>query len=178
MLRLVEPDTSAAASLLAGLITPALAIGGYWLILGCGSAPWRAWPFRSRAQCTDLIVHPRFRWQLKQKPVNLRPKLRLPPEVALQVLSFLDARSLCRCTCVSKEWYFLGFADKLWYNLCFNDYAVDLRDCREFAAGVILARTLYQRVSLSHRAVANSSYGIEFLGPGRSPLSLRIPQPG
>lgn len=42
----------------------------------------------------------------------------LPAEVSLQILSFLDAKSLCRAASVCKRWKQLADSDNIWYRLC------------------------------------------------------------
>lgn len=47
----------------------------------------------------------------------------LPPEVAVQVLSHLDATDLCLASCVNESWYSLANVEILWkgyacYGIC------------------------------------------------------------
>lgn len=42
----------------------------------------------------------------------------IPHELALRVLTFLDACSLCRASQVSRQWHRLANDDRLWHRLC------------------------------------------------------------
>ena len=61
---------------------------------------------------------------LSHAALELRPLLRhdvlssLPTELALRILCFLDARSLCHAAQVSKKWRVMADDDILWHRMC------------------------------------------------------------
>mmetsp|Transcript_29568 Transcript_29568/g.67540 ORF Transcript_29568/g.67540 Transcript_29568/m.67540 type:complete len:151 (+) Transcript_29568:104-556(+) len=68
--------------------------------------------------------------------MNKRPLLALPPsttysvgprlasDIVPEILSFCDATSLSRCSCVSKQWNELSSDDELWEVLCKERFGV------------------------------------------------------
>jgi F-box protein 8 len=46
----------------------------------------------------------------------------LPPELAAQVLSHLDATDLCLASCVNERWWGLANIDPLWKQLCYKKW--------------------------------------------------------
>lgn len=68
-----------------------------------------------RGQCSSVHSQERA-YQLKSFP----DLVTLPPELAVEVLSHLDATDLCLASCVNELWWSLANVDPLWKKLCYN----------------------------------------------------------
>ncbi|GBG33140.1 Hypothetical Protein FCC1311_093642 [Hondaea fermentalgiana] len=92
-----------------------------------------------------LIVHERFRWQLRTKPVH-PPKPTLPDDLVPNVLDFLGAADLCTAASINTLWFFHAYADRRWARLCVKDFSVEPTSVSGYQSKHIAARTLYKSI--------------------------------
>lgn len=101
---------------------------------------------RNVSDCTALIVHPRFHHQLRSKPEVFAPSYSFPKDCFPLLLAYFDAVELERAALVCKAWYFYSMTDRYWVRLCQRDFCLNPTTSKEYAAGLLHARTLYQRL--------------------------------
>ncbi|KAJ2674154.1 ubiquitin-binding SDF ubiquitin ligase complex subunit met30 [Coemansia spiralis] len=114
----------------------------------------------------NLCCIPQLSYLNKVVPQQLRVDFlaALPPDISLQILSYLDARSLCQATQVSRTWAALANDDILWHRMCAQH--ID-KVCRKCGWGLPLldksSRRVYEATArramrLASGAVGSSSY--------------------
>lgn len=64
--------------------------------------------------CSPRQQQPRTRATRELKLKNFPDLVTLPPELAVQVLSHLDATDLCLASCVNEGWCSLANVELLW----------------------------------------------------------------
>lgn len=65
-------------------------------------------------------VPSRRRGSGRRKKKSFPDLVEFPPEVAVKVLSYLNATELCLAGCVNEKWQLLANVETLWKNLCYS----------------------------------------------------------
>ncbi|KAI9502718.1 quinon protein alcohol dehydrogenase-like superfamily [Coemansia spiralis] len=110
----------------------------------------------------NLCCIPQLSYLNKVVPQQLRVDFlaALPPDISLQILSYLDARSLCQATQVSRTWAALANDDILWHRMCAQH--ID-KVCRKCGWGLPLLDKSSRRVyeATARRAMRLASGAVE-----------------
>jgi len=121
-------------------------------------------------ECTDLVVHEKFRWQLKQKASPRKKKIIYPMDVTEVLFTYLDAQQLSTASMVSKQWFFLSFRERYWYRLCIRDFLLDPLTVEGYHKKETCSRTLYKLLQTGKRRCAR----IGFEDTGFRSQSIRV----
>eukprot|EP00512_Aurantiochytrium_limacinum_P008516 CAMPEP_0171556170 /NCGR_PEP_ID=MMETSP0960-20121227/10560_1 /TAXON_ID=87120 /ORGANISM="Aurantiochytrium limacinum, Strain ATCCMYA-1381" /LENGTH=156 /DNA_ID=CAMNT_0012106365 /DNA_START=322 /DNA_END=788 /DNA_ORIENTATION=- len=109
-----------------------------------------------------LVIHEKFRWQLREKPT--RPaRAQLPDDLVPLIMDYLNAPELCTASCVNTLWFFNSYADRRWARLCIHDFHVEPTSVSGYNSKRIGARTLYKSIIECHGSL---------FGRGMSPSEL------
>ncbi|KAJ1926014.1 hypothetical protein IWQ60_004163 [Tieghemiomyces parasiticus] len=76
-----------------------------------------------------------------------------PPQVALKIMAYLDAKTLCRAAQVSKTWQALADDDRLWHRMC--EQHID-RKCTSCGWGLPLLHKKKRRCEVTDQDLVNS----------------------
>mmetsp|Transcript_13113 Transcript_13113/g.21264 ORF Transcript_13113/g.21264 Transcript_13113/m.21264 type:complete len:159 (-) Transcript_13113:75-551(-) len=113
---------------------------------------------KKQSTCLDLVVHSKFLWQLKVKPISKRKAADLlPEEIRKIIISYFDAEMLNVASCVSKKWLFHCYNEAIWYRLCLKQFSVDPDSLIGVKSKVVCSRTLYKLLYQGQRRALNDS---------------------
>ncbi|KAJ1655411.1 hypothetical protein IWQ61_004840 [Dispira simplex] len=77
-----------------------------------------------------------------------------PPNVAFKILSYLDAKTLCRAAQVSKVWQLMANDDRLWHRMC--EQHID-RKCTKCGWGLPLLHKRQRRCEVPDHALVSTN---------------------